>query len=577
MCGGVKMWFMNLSMKRKLILLCVSLIALSTFLSSCVVYLYTADRIRASSRAYVSEVMEQSAGYLNEQLKNVLSMMNQLQTEDDFIQAMKSLLYEPKQSYAVESTVISNRLSQYRATEELISSLYVHTDRCAFYNYSSVLRDGASFPSTELYRQLQGQSQYIYWGVAMQDELFRGESEVVPMVIPVRIMGVDTNGQFIVVYLKAEALRQRLAGIASNVGGWLYIINDAGEIVLTDSTDPQRKEQITRALAGGGQSDYQISHAVLPLNGWRIGCVQETRVLLQDVRTVRNLMVLIALLCAVLFSLAAALVANSIASPLRKLQRIMEQSEKNSFSLNFNVRYRDEVGQLGQVFNVMCARIRSLVSRVEQEQEQKRSAELRALNAQINPHFLYNTLDCVYWTSMKNGDRMVADMALDISSLFRLGLNQGRELTTLGNEIQHVTSYLHIQKTIYKEKFTYTISCDPILYPCPIIKILLQPLAENSILHAFQDRETGGQLCITVARRGSVLSLQVADNGRGVEEEQLTRILSGQGDGYALCNIQQRLRLHYPGAASLAFRREAGWFIAEITLPWREGESSCTV
>ena len=564
---------MNLSVKCKLILLCVSLIALSSMLSSSVVYIYISGTIKNSANRYVSEVMQQFAGYLEQELSNIVSKINYLQLDSDFINTMKLLIYEDKQSYAVEASRISGKLSQIKSSEEMINSIFIHTDKCYFYNFNSVLLENSQFITTQLYSQVQGKKK-IYWGTRMKDELFRNSKEVIPMMMPVCIANESLEG-YIIVYLDAEVLKQRLAGISKNLNAILYIINNNGKIVVYDSDDPFRKNEVMNVLSGSSTKKWHVNSKLITMNGWTIVCMQENNVLLKDVHTVQSLMLLITLFCALLFSLLAVMLSNTITSPLKKLQQMMSHSIENNFSCHFNTKYNDEIGQLADVFNGMCDRIRHLVEEVKSEQEIKRLAELRALNAQINPHFLYNTFDSIYWLSMKNSNPLVAKIALEISNLFRLGLNSGNEITTIGNEIQHVKSYLQIQKIIYKDKFDFEINCEPGILSYPIIKILLQPLVENSILHGFAEMNSGGSIKIDVNSQNSSIILKVSDNGCGMDQGEITRVLNKEHkNGYGLFNIVQRLYLTYKERAGFMLYKNIDTgkgLVAEIRIEM-EGE-----
>ncbi len=574
----IKVRFMNLNVKRKLILLCVSLITLSSLLSSSAVYLYTSRMIKNSSGRYVYEVMQQSAGYLNEELSNILSKIISLQLDTDFINTMKQLLYEDKQSYAVESSRIPSKLSQIKSSDELISSIYIHTDKYYFYNFNSMLDEYSDFSATQIYSEIE-RKKMIYWGTVMQDEMFRSNKKVVPIAMPICVANEEFNGH-IIINLDAEILRQRLVSISNNLNAILYIVNHNGEVVISDSNDPQRQHKIMEVLAGDNVQKWQINSKPININDWAIVCMQENSVLLRDVRTVQSLMLIITMFCTLLFSLLAVMLSNSITSPLKKLKQMMTHSIDNNFSVHFKTKYNDEIGQLANVFNNMCDRIRLLVSEVKSEQEMKRIAELRALNAQINPHFLYNTFDCVYWLSMKNGNKLVADIALAISNLFRFGLNKGKEITTLGNELQHAESYLQIQKIIYKEKFDYEIHYEKDILSYPIIKILLQPLVENSILHGFEKMHSGGLIRIDIFSKNSLIILRVSDNGCGMGQDEIDKVLNVEyKKGYGLVNIVQRLYLTYKDNASLEIYQNNYTdkrFVVEVKIKMEGDMAFCT-
>lgn len=564
---------MNLPMRIKLTILCFTLLAVSTFLSISVVYLYTSSVIKSDAEKYTNEVMVQSQKYLDEKLSAILSKTNYLHLNTNFIKIMKNILHGENVNYVSESSKITDILYQIKAGNELIESVYVHTQETAFYTLPSGRRTKIFFTDTELFHEIDNIHK-IYWGTTSYNELFTNETLVIPIVIPVTIYNENMRDAYIIVNLNAKVLQKELYNISENIDGMVYIRNARGDLVVSDSFEESRVWQIEEIL-NGNQEDakyYQMSEASLSINEWVIGCIQSEQVLLKKVYILRYMMVLIAGICILLFTGVAVILADSITRPLKKLQEMMKNVVAFGFEQKFNVKYKDEVGQLANGFNDMCIRISDLMKQVEREEEQKRTAEFRALSAQMNPHFLYNTLDCIYWACMKNGNMDVANVALNISNVFRLGLNKGNEITTVEKEIKHVTSYLEIQKTIYRGKFEFQIFCEQELLSCETIKLLLQPLVENSIVHGFQRIESGGTIFVEILSQREKILFRVTDNGEGMEASAIRKILEEKGeDSFAVYNIIQRLNLHYGEEAGLTYyNKEECGFAAEIVIPRRK-------
>ena len=184
----------------------------------------------------------------------------------------------------------------------------------------------------------------------------------------------------------------------------------------------------------------------------------------------------------------------------------------------------DEVGMLGRSFNNMLMQITKLIGLVEKEQRQKREAELRSLQAQIKPHFLYNTFDTILWLARKSGAHEVTEVVDSLSRLFRIGLSKGNEVITLMEEFEHVKSYLIIQKTRYKEKLNYSIAIDPSLHSLYVLKLILQPIVENAIYHGIKERRGPGNIDIHARNENEKVVITIRDNGAGMSEEKLGRL-----------------------------------------------------
>ncbi len=232
-------------------------------------------------------------------------------------------------------------------------------------------------------------------------------------------------------------------------------------------------------------------------------------------------------------------------NPIRKLIQLMRQGATGDMKVRFNVLYRDEIGDLGVSFNQMMGNIEKLMQMVEEEQQHKVKAQISALEAHINPHFLYNTLASMYWLAMAEGNHKVGQMAVALSNFFRLGLNKGKEFTTIEKEVEHVRSYLSIQKMRFGNKFEYHIQVDPEILQYQTIKLILQPLVENSLVHGIEGLPVPGLIKIFVFKAGERITFRVLDNGSGIAnlaEDGLSKIMNS---GYGLKNLKQRLNLYF--------------------------------
>lgn len=552
--------FMNFSMKKKLFILCSSLISFSTLLSVAIVYISVSQTLVNHTRRYTDEILVQSQNYLDEKTRNLLLKTNYLQLNEDFRRIMQTIWYEEEELYTGDRTKVAELLSQMKAGDSMIDSIYLNAGDYEFYTYDSGLPQIAVFKESDNYRNIKDRKK-IFWGIEESDMLFSSRHKIIPVILPVTIYNLKENDQFLVINLNANTLKNELLSIEKQVNGQLFILNENNELVISGTGDQDAKQTLRQLLAQNKSENnrYQMSSRKLEINEWTIYCVQDKAILLKNVDQIRNMMIAIGILSIAVFSFVAMMLSGTITRPLKKLQELMINGADNGFSQSFDAKYEDEIGLLARCFNEMCIRIQKLMKAVEEEQRQKREAELRSLNAQINPHFLYNTMDCIYWSSMKKGNQEIAEIAINISNIFRLGLNKGKEFTTIENELRHVVSYLEIQKTIYKGKFEYEVACEPEIKKQSIIKLLLQPLAENSIIHGFQQMEKGGKIWITAEKWKKGIRFKVADNGCGIQQEKIAEYMNGENDqGLALSNIAQRLQLHYGAGASFSYVQEEG-------------------
>ena len=265
------------------------------------------------------------------------------------------------------------------------------------------------------------------------------------------------------------------------------------------------------------------------------------------------LVVLLALLgITVLFSmLAQQSLTNAIRTPIARLEKFAASLAGGDLQARAPETPVTELHELTQSLNTMAGRLQDLIDENRREQENLKKSELRALQAQINPHFLYNTLDAIVWLAEAGQSREVIHITRALSDFFRISLSQGKDWIPLSEEIKHLTGYLTIQKIRYRDILDYQIDIPEELGSCQVLKLLMQPLVENAIYHGVKHRRGRGLVRVTGRMEDSWLILEVADNGAGMTDERLDQVregLSGSGAesaGYGLFNVNKRIQLYY--------------------------------
>ena len=239
----------------------------------------------------------------------------------------------------------------------------------------------------------------------------------------------------------------------------------------------------------------------------------------------------------------------------------------------------NEIGSLTRSFNVMTHRIWELMEQNVKEQEQKRKIELKALQSQINPHFLYNTLDSIIWMAEGKKNEEVVIMTASLARLLRQSISNEDELVTVGQEIEYVRSYLTIQKMRYKDKLEFEIKADPSITQVPIIRLVLQPLVENAIYHGLKYKDSKGLLTVHGYMKGENAVIDITDDGVGMDEETLKHIydkhkVNYRSNGVGVYNVQQRLVLYYGKDYGIIYHSEKGkGTTASVVIPGIQEES----
>jgi two-component system sensor histidine kinase YesM len=309
---------------------------------------------------------------------------------------------------------------------------------------------------------------------------------------------------------------------------------------------------VVSSAAGAALHFPLMVYRVLPFNGWKVVGIVTTRALMSNIRTIGLMTVLLILSIALLALLVSWRLSASVTEPIREMMSLMKRVEQGELAVSMKASPLAEIGQLSKSFNIMVGRIKSLMDEVYQEQRTLRKAELAALQAQINPHFMYNTLDSIIWLSRHSRNQEVIEMVTALTRLFRLGINKGRDLITVEQEVEHVRSYLTIQSLRYRDKFDYALDVEPAVRNLWTLKLILQPLAENAIYHGVKMKRTRGSIRIGVHEDGQAVVFGVRDDGPGMKEDSLQALLDslsgGKGarpQGFGLKNVDERIRLYF--------------------------------
>jgi two-component system, sensor histidine kinase YesM len=360
--------------------------------------------------------------------------------------------------------------------------------------------------------------------------------------------------------LSLEFLEASFKGGSGNGTGFFCILDGKGDFVyapvnpvvyrinpdwFTNSSRIVEKSILNRG--------YRFIFTASDYTGWKTIGVYYMEDALRPVRFVQVSALVIALITLALTVTISMVYTNAISKPVIYLQSIMERAGHGDLAVRYDGRSRDEIDELGRGLNVMLEKVEELLRLVYREQQSKREAELRIMQQQIKPHFLYNTLDTILWMAEENAPQQIAEVVTALTKLFRIALSQGREAISIKDEIEHVRSYLVIQKIRYEDKFDFSIRCDESLYALQVQKMILQPLVENAIYHGLKEKQGSGEIRISIELRGAFLELIVEDDGAGIPDAVFETISLGlrhldHGEdraAFALYNINDRIRLSY--------------------------------
>ncbi|MFF2887268.1 sensor histidine kinase [Paenibacillus sp. NPDC057967] len=374
-----------------------------------------------------------------------------------------------------------------------------------------------------------------------------------------------------------------------------YILSHGDKGMLLTPVENWFEAEEASILISGGKEDSFVAHykgkevmvnyQQLKTNNWRVVHVIERSSLYKDSDQVIQVIAILMAVCALFSIIAAYAMANSVSSPLKRMVKAMKQVHIGNLSTRIkrDDKRIDEIGSLEYHFNDMVGRIEELVQAVYQEQNNKRIAEVKALEAQINPHFLYNTLDAIKWTALFQKANNAAEMARLLSRLLHISIGKGRDTVLVQEELEHVECYMGIQnlRATGRIEMVYDIEEEVKLYRIP--KVILQPIVENAVLHGFADRHEGAVIRIGCRSTEGRLLFSIEDNGHGFESD-LADSFSHQIEdmpksatflGVGLSNVEERIKLICGEEYGLSIDSKIGEGTRVIiTLPVMKEESS---
>lgn len=374
----------------------------------------------------------------------------------------------------------------------------------------------------------------------------------------VRPMPQDSAVRWVAVDVSFSGLGASINGVGIGQHGYCFLMDEQGNMVY----HPQqqllyagiKQEETTRlaTLADGTYVEDTVIYSIqwVPDSNWRVvgvSYIDETvnESFWQMVRITLGTaaMILVAAL------LAGWVISRMLSHPLQQLETAMEQFEQDADGFTFqSVAGTREVQELSDSFGHMVGRIQRLMTTVREEELNLRKTELKALQAQINPHFLYNTLDSIAWMCERGKNADAVKMVHALAKLFRISISRGHELIPIEKELQHAESYLLIQKFRYKNQFTYHFTVDESCLHCLCNKITLQPIIENAITHGLDLLVESGHIEIEVCRDGEDILFKVSDDGIGMAPEQVAELLKNEPSdrtGIGIKNVNDRLRIYF--------------------------------
>ena len=519
------------------------------------------DAIQEENQILVSQVNQSLSTYLRDMIRLsdsiCYNVVKNTDLEREGVGEEIRLLYDTYSDY-VENVALFTRTGELLATAP-----------------AAKVKDGIDVTGEEWFTSAMAQTENLHFGVPAIQTLFVDAENNYKWVVSLSCAVELTQGGgaqlgVLLIDLKYSALTALFQSVKFSGSGYVYLVDGTGNLIYHPertliATGRVRENSLQTAARSDGiytevweGARRSVIVQSVGYTGWKVVGVVERPGFTMSLQ--QTLPFLVVIICAYveLLILMNVLLSRKITEPLRRLRESVGQVEEGAERPPIYVGGTAETRELGTAIQTMVDRMRQLTADMVREHEQKQKSELNALQAQINPHFLYNTLDIIVWM-IENGQREDAIRVVTaLARFFRISLSKGRNIIPVRDELEHVRNYLLIQEMRYKNKFRYQITCPEACANLTTIKLVVQPIVENAIYHSMDFMDGDGLIDIRAEVQDGRLTITVSDNGLGMPPQVVARLLSAEppgdaprrergrkGSGIGLRNVQERIRLYF--------------------------------
>ena len=505
------------------------------------------------------QVIDQISWNLNSYLKNMMrisdgmyyNVIKNLDLTSDSMNKEMDLLYEANKDNLISIACISQDGALISAAPIATRKAGVDFTEQSWFTSNEERMENFHFSTPHVQNMFESSNYRYYWVVSLSRS------------VDLNYMGYNRRG-ILLVDMNYSAIEQMFSRVNEGGTGYVYLIDSEGEIIYHPKqkaiyTGLVEENNLTAANYDDGNyienfngSKRSIIVKTVGYTGWKIVSVVPMKDLAAPFNQLRAYMMIIITVTIFLIVFGNIFISKIVTDPIRRLEESLNYIDDGKFDEEkIYIGGSHEIRHLGRTIKSLVAQMHKLMEERVKEQKEKRKSELNALQAQINPHFLYNTLDSVIWMIEAEKYPEAISMIKSLASLFRISLSKGNNIITIKDEITHARNYLAIQKVRYKNRFEANIDIDPAIENCITIKLIIQPLIENAIYHAVGEMEDDGQIDIKGYEKDGDVYIEVIDNGMGIPQDVLDNLLKekseshGKGSGIGLWNINQRINLYF--------------------------------
>jgi two-component system sensor histidine kinase YesM len=376
--------------------------------------------------------------------------------------------------------------------------------------------------------------------------------------------------------VEEDKLFEFIKNISLGNNGQIYIINKE-RVIMTSSEREKTSSQIEQSvfsIVNSGDAGYSyidinglknvLIYDTSGRNGWKVAATIPLKDVLYQTESIKIMAIIVGIAVIALSSIISFLISTKITKPIREMTKLVKVVAKGNLIVKYEARTNDELKDLSDGFNYMTSSLKELIDKVYIEEIQLKQAQLENLNAKINPHFLYNTLDTIYWMLVIAEQNEISNLVVALSDMLRYSISKSGDQVTVREELKQIENYLYIQKTRFKDRLDVEYEVEEAAGDCYIMKLLIQPIVENAIKHGLEFQSQKGRIIIRVYEKEDEIIIRIIDNGKGMSEQEVKNILntadtsSLKKPGIGLNNVNERIKMFYGAKYGLTVESKLG-------------------
>jgi len=564
----IREWYENLSFRRRVFVSHLMVSLIPVIILGAFSYVQTRNLLIEREKRVIQETLRRSVGNLEADLTAYENVMNNLVWDTSLKEALRRQYTNNYEMFLAYRDVIDPSLFQMTSLNPKISGITIYSSNPSLYPHGMALRKISEYQdipeAVQDYR--------MHWGMNKE-----GGVSLVCGVYSEH--GTDKN--IVSIRLNSDALFSWMTEVFAEDYG-ILLADETGETVFRYDTFQNQKILLPmpehekekrldiRYQEESNRRQYVLNGETVDLNGWTMYLYRPVQVVSSAAFRITFVILAVILLCMLIILAASATLTGTVVRPLKELISDIDRIEAGDLSVEARSGPADEIGLLMMRFGGMVKRLNYMINEVYKSQIAQQSYELKALQAQINPHFLYNSLSLINWKAIIAGQDEISEMTQLLSTFYRTTLNKGKNIILVSREWDNISSYARIQNLLHSGKLNIHMELQEDMKECRMLNLLLQPLVENAIVHGL-DLKNGAEekrLDIRGRREDGRLIFEVEDNGCGMSREVMEGILSASSKGYGVQNVHHRIQLYYGNGYGLSYQSTVGkGTCAVLTIP----------